>query len=211
MRKTLALASEDHPWSLLIRHATRPPIPAGSFGNDLLITDEGRRHAMELGGLLQGRLGRLVTSPVLRCVETAQAIRRGAHASARLTTDITLGDPGVWIADGHAVGDAFLKDGPRGVVARQLAGDAAPGMTPLDLGVTRFLKTLLSTQGGPGQIDVFVSHDAVIAPLLGALLESNNIAEIWPEYLEGTLLNQSGGVLAILWRGTLRTTHWRPA
>lgn len=210
MRDTLALASEDRSWSLLIRHATRPPIPAGSFGNDLSITEEGRREAVELGELLGGRIRRLVASPVLRCVETAEAIRRGGEASGEAATDKTLGDPGVWIEDGDAVGDAFLRHGPRGVVARQLAGDAIPGMTPMDIGTARFVDALVSAPGEPGEIDVFVSHDAVIAPLLAAVLGVQRLPEIWPAYLEGAFFNREGDGLAVLWRGVHHTAQWRP-
>ncbi len=210
MRDTLALASRDRPWSLLLRHATRPPIPAGSFGNDLSITEEGRREAVDLGELLRGRIRRLVTSPVLRCVETAEAIRCGGRASRQAATDQTLGDPGVWIEDGDAVGDAFLRDGPRGVVARQLAGDSISGMTPVDTGAARFMEMLVSDQGKPGEIDIFVSHDAVIAPLLAIVLEVRDLAEIWPAYIEGALFSPEGDGLAVLWRGVHHTAHRRP-
>ncbi len=210
MRNTLALASKDRPWSLLLRHATRPPIPAGSFGNDLSITEEGRREAVELGELLRGRIRRVVTSPIFRCVETAEAIRCGGQASCQAATDNTLGDPGVWIKDGDAAGDAFLRHGPRGVVARQLAGDALPGMTPIGIGAARFIDLLISDPGEPGEIDVLVSHDAVIAPLLATVLGVRDLAEIWPAYLEGALLCREGDGLAVLWRGVHHTAQWRP-
>ena len=210
MRDTLALASKDRPWSLLLRHATRPPIPAGSFGNELSITEEGRREATELGELLGGRIRRLVSSPVLRCVETAEAIRHGGDASGQTATHTILGDPGVWIEDGDAVGDAFLRHGSRGVVARQLAGDLIPGMTPIDAGAAKFMDLLVSDQGKPGEIDIFVSHDAVITPLLATVLGVRDLTEIWPTYIEGALLSREGDGLAILWRGVRHTAQWGP-
>ena len=131
MRDSLALASDDRPWSLLIRHATRPDIPLGSFGNELAITKEGRREATGMGQVLSDRLRRFETSPVLRCVQTAEAICLGAGVPGPPATTRVLGDPGVWIADGDAVGDAFVEHGPSGVVARQLAGHTIPPLEPV--------------------------------------------------------------------------------
>lgn len=210
MRDSLALASRDRAWSLLLRHAERPAIPAGSFGNDLSITEDGRVAAEAVGLQLSGRLRRTVTSPVRRCAQTTEAILRGAAVSTSATASAVLGEPGVWISDGDAVGDAFLRLGPQGVVARQLAGDM-PGMTSLETGVTRFVELLIAEPGEPGQIDVFVSHDAVMAPMLGALLDIRTLPEIWPEYLEGAFFGRHPDGLDIIWRGSMRSVSWRPA
>lgn len=210
MRDTLALVSPDRSWSLLLRHAERPAIPAGTFGNDLSITADGAAAAEAVGLQLRGRLRRVVTSPVRRCVQTAEAILRGAAVATSATTSTVLGEPGVWISDGDAVGDAFLRLGPRGVVAQQLAGDV-PGVAPLKTGVARFVELLVAEPGDPGQIDVFVSHDAVVAPLLGALLDSRELPAIWPGYLEGAFLGRSQDGLSIIWRGSTRSVKWRPA
>lgn len=208
---SFALASEDRAWSLLIRHATRPEIPCGSFGNNLSITDEGRRQAKVMGQVLGSRVRRLVTSPVLRCVQTAEAICRGAGAPGPVTTNCVLGDPGIWIADGDAVGDVFLEHGPQGVVARQLGGHAVRGMTPLEIGAKRFVDALVPTPREPGAIDVFVSHDAVIAPLFAVLLGVQSLPEIWPGYLEGAFVGLGDDGLNVIWRGVHRRSPWRSA
>jgi broad specificity phosphatase PhoE len=210
MRDTLALASRDRSWSLLLRHAERPAIPAGTFGNDLSITTDGEAAAEGVGLQLRGRLRRVVTSPVRRCVQTAEAILRGAAISTSATTSTVLGEPGVWISDGDAVGDAFLQLGPQGVVARQLVGDVR-GIIPLKTGVARFVEILVAKPGDPGQNDVFVSHNAVVAPLLGALLDIRELPAIWPGYLEGAFLSRSQDGLDIIWRGSTRSVTWRPA
>ena len=75
---------------LLLRHAERPPIPPGTFGNDLEITPAGRREAEALGrALAQGEpVAGVYSSPVLRCVQTAEAMAAGAgwrHADRQHT------------------------------------------------------------------------------------------------------------------------------
>jgi len=182
----------------------------GTFGNDLSITGDGRAAAEEVGLLLSGRLRHMVTSPVRRCVQTAEAILRGAAASTPATASTVLGEPGAWISDGDAVGDIFLQLGPHEIVAQQLVGDVA-GITPLETGVARLVELLHAEPGDPGQIDVFVSHDAVVAPLLGALLDTRELSAIWPGYLEGAFFSRSADGLDIIWRGSTQSVTWRPA
>ena len=126
-----------------------------------------------------------------------------------MSQDRVLGDPGVWIDDGAAVGGIFLKFGAQAVVERQVTGRAIPGMAPLRAGVTRFLELLLSEAGEAGTVDVYVSHDAVIAPLLAALLDRQDVTEIWPAYLEGALLSTGADGLDVIWRGDVHASHWR--
>ena len=57
--------------ALLLRHAHRPPIEPGSYGDDVELSRSGIESSEELGQILsQRRVGRLVASPVSRCVTT---------------------------------------------------------------------------------------------------------------------------------------------
>lgn len=185
--------------ALLLRHAARPEIPRGSFGHDLSITDHGRRQAFELGHSIGSRLGRVVSSSVPRCMQTAVAIVEGSGLTRDLETDRRLGDPGPWIADAEIVGDAFLTDGPREVVRRQLVG-TVPGIHPLAHGAAHLLRCLLRPAPRPGTTNVFVSHDAVIAPLLGHLLGQTGLDAHWPEFLEGVSVRAVGNRVVVHWR-----------
>lgn len=208
MNENLNLATDDRKWSLLVRHATRPEIPTATYGNDLSITTEGRQKATELGQLLKRRLGRVVTSPVIRCVQTAESILFGSRAIGAPIPERALGDPGVWITDREVVGDIFLKLGPEGVVKRQVAEYPLPGITPLNIGVSRLLDLMLAAPSGTGLIDVFVSHDAVIAPLLYVALDAKKLSSVWPQYLEGALFSCEDDNLEIIWRGERRSRKW---
>jgi broad specificity phosphatase PhoE len=186
-------------WSLLLRHADRPPIPPGEFGDDLEITDQGRRRARALGVLFGDRLIRVVSSPVRRCVGTAEAILSGAGIQVAVERDCRLGDPGPWIVDARIAGEVFRARGTAGVVEGQLAGHCLPGMRSLHAGTTMLLDLLVGYGHGDG-VSVMVTHDSVIAPFVGHLLPSVELRDVMPRFLEGP---------GVRMRATARTWAWR--
>ena len=185
--------------ALLVRHAERPEIPAGSFGHDLRITEAGHLAAAALGAQLGPRLGRVVASSVPRCVQTGAAILAGSGLDRAVSTDRRLGDPGIWIADEALAGESFLDGGSPAVVRRQLAGGVR-GMHSLQAGTAAMLACFFDPPSVPGQVDVFISHDAVMAPLLGHLLRSDDFDLIWPSFLEGAWFVGSASQVSLRWR-----------
>lgn len=87
--------------AILLRHSIRPQI---TEFNDVSITKEGRILANEFGTLLGSKFQSIYTSPVKRCVETAQAICEGAQKSLDIKLTKCLGDPGVFIDDNTLAG-----------------------------------------------------------------------------------------------------------
>ena len=195
------MTAHSHGVVKLIRHAERPPLPAGSPGDTLALTSEGVRAAREFGGTLGGRLGRVVSSPVLRCVQTAEAILNGAGASRPCLTDRRLGNPGAWVADGVLVGPSFLMHGAEAVVRQQLRGPV-DGMRSLEEGVRMLLQCLFAIPTLDGSVDVFVSHDAVIAPLVGVLIGTQEVEDVWPHFLESASFSSLDGRVQLTWRDT---------
>lgn len=177
--------------SLLLRHAERPPIPPGSFGNDLPITDAGRQAAEALGARMGNDLRRIVTSPVRRCLETARALAQGATSSVPIETDARLGAPGAWIEDPAEAEAQFHRLGTRNAYDRLMAGEPVPGLTSLDDGA-RILLDLLRPPPDATGLHCFISHDAVIAPLLAWQFPELPPSSLWPDYLDGALFLDSG-------------------
>jgi broad specificity phosphatase PhoE len=91
----LAEVPLDAPVAFLMRHSERGELPIGEICNEMSITEVGARLATELGRVMRGRLRSLRTSPVLRCVETAACLQRGADYDQAVMRDHLLGDPGV--------------------------------------------------------------------------------------------------------------------
>lgn len=185
--------------ALLVRHAERPEIPAGSFGHDLRITERGHRDAMAFGARLGTTLGRVVASSVPRCMQTGEAMLKGAGRNGVVVPDRRLGDPGIWIADEALAGESFLDGGSPAVVRRQLRG-GVPGMHSLPAGTAAMLDCFFVPPSLPGKVDVFISHDAVMAPLLGHLLGTADFDQIWPSFLEGAWFVRVADGLSLRWR-----------
>jgi broad specificity phosphatase PhoE len=112
----------DRPVALLLRHAERPPIPPGQTGNSLGLTEYGERTAELFGHALGSRINGIRTSPVQRCIETAEALRMGAAASIQKVSDTMLGDPGAYVHDPVAAWQNWEKWGHEGVIERLVAG-----------------------------------------------------------------------------------------
>ena len=193
--------------ALVVRHAEREPIPAGTFGFDVALTADGVAAAERLGADLAAfRTMTVVSSPVLRCVETVEAMLRGAGLpDATVTTDTRLGSPGAFIVDPEASGPLFLEIPIPEIARRQLEdGTPLPGMRPTSEGVDILLDMTTGNLGESGQLNVYVTHDVILAVLAASLLRLPPDAIGWPGYLEGLLLWRNGGRLHCCWRGLLQ-------
>jgi len=188
--------------SLVIRHAEREDIPPGTFGHDVSLTAEGNRAAEELGAGLSGKRALSVfSSPVPRCVQTAQAMLRGARSSDEVATDRRLGGPGAFVVDAEVASPLFLGL-PIPEIARRQLQDASPlpGMLPTPEGVEILLELVTSPLAKDGRLHVFVTHDIILAVLVASIFHSSLEETGWPGYLEGLLLWRSGGTLHLSWR-----------
>jgi len=192
------------PCTAIIRHAERPPIPQGSWGTELSIRPEGIQASRELGSALGSRLGTLVASPVLRCVETAREVGVGAgRAQPAVETDARLGSPGAHIARVEELGTLFLDRDTRDIVADVLAGVSVPGLRPPRAVAAVLVDLAAALPRQPATVDVCVTHDAIVATLAGGLLGARpelTRAE-WPDFLEGVVLAWPGGEPVVVWLG----------
>ena len=188
--------------ALVIRHAEREDIPAGTFGQEVNLTAEGDRAAERLGtDLARERMLAILSSPVPRCVQTALAMLRGAGSSAEVVTDWRLGGPGAFVSDAEVAGPLFLEL-PIPEIARRQLQDASPlpGMRPTPEGVEILLELVTSPPGKNGRLHVFVTHDIILSVLVASILHLSLEETGWPGYLEGLLLWRSDERLKLSWR-----------
>ena len=207
----LAMVPDGVNVGLVIRHAEREDIPAGTFGQEVNLTSEGDRAAERLGADLAGeRVLTMMSSPVPRCVQTALAILRGAGSSAEVVTDWRLGGPGAFVADAEVAGPLFLEL-PIPEIARRQLQDASPlpGMRPTPEGVEILLELVTSPPGKNGRLYIFVTHDIILSVLVASILHLSLEETGWPGYLKGVLLWRSNGELQLSWR-ELRATSLQP-
>ena len=196
--------------SLVIRHAEREDIPAGTFGHDVSLTGDGVAASERLGAALSERGAiSVVSSPVPRCVQTAEAILRGAGSSTTATTDRRLGDPGPFVVEPNVSGPLFLELPISEIARRQLQdADPHPGMRPTAEGVEILLNLTTGNLGEGGRLDIFVTHDVILAVLVASIIGPPLEKVGWPGYLEGLFLWRSRTRLRASWRGFHQTSPY---
>lgn len=185
----------DRPVALLLRHAERPPLAPGEHGTDLALTAHGRRCAELLGATLGPRLLSISTSPVRRCRETAEALRRGANIEVDIVDDHLLGDPGVFVLDPELAWTHWQTIGHEAVVEHMAYEDPPlPGLAPAHSAALKLVQHMhLALRDSPAGLHVFVTHDAILYPTTTRLLPDTGHG--WPEFLEASALwNDEPGI-----------------
>ena len=182
----LERVASDQAVAVLLRHSVREELPPGEAGNSVPITEIGSLLARELGGLLGGKLKSLHSSPVLRCMQTAEALRDGAFSHVPVKSDQCLGDPSVFVIDGQAAWSNWERLGHEGVMQHLMSGAVAlPGMANPEAAARFLVHHMLSmTKDEPG-IHIFVTHDSVVTATVAQLTSRPLGPCDWPWYLEG--------------------------
>lgn len=182
--------NDQHRLSLLIRHADRDHIPDGSFGNEVLLNEKGKENSLKLGKTLSElKINRIFTSPVERCVQTAEFITKGYGKTIETIKTSALGAPGLHITDEKLAGDFYLKHGFDEMYNRFMQGKQIPGITninDLKYRITNFIKENTTTNG----ITVFITHDMLIAFYHFSINKKVYTKDNWINYLTGlTFIN----------------------
>jgi broad specificity phosphatase PhoE len=180
--------SENDNISLLIRHADRDRIPTGEFGNDALLNETGKERALSFGkSLVNLKINEIFTSPVERCVQTAEYIAKGYGKPLEITKAHELGDPGLHISNAKIAGKFFLTEGFDELYYRITYNIEIPGIAiteQFNEKMTAFLTENTKENG----ITVFVTHDLLIAHYHFSINEKIYPKDDWVKYLGGLIL-----------------------
>jgi broad specificity phosphatase PhoE len=180
--------SEKDKLSLLIRHADRDKIPAGEFGNEVLLNETGKERALNFGkNLSKLQINKIFTSPVQRCIQTAECIVAGYGKPLEITKSHELGDPGLHISDDQVAGKFFLTEGFDELYYRITHNIDIPGIAiteQFNEKMTDFL-TENATENG---ITIFVTHDLLIAHYHFSINGKIYTKDNWVKYLGGLIL-----------------------
>lgn len=168
---------------LLLRHGHREKHQKNSFGNELPLTLEGKQTSFSLGQSI-GELiiGECHTSPLLRCVQTAEKILEGSNQNYEIKYSNVLGDPGPFISDPVEAGPLFLETPLESIAQAIVDHQKLPGMRTLEEGSHIFLRHVLQVDKFPC---IMISHDIIISLLCCFFFKSDNAQEFMPNYLEG--------------------------
>ena len=206
VQRTLALLADvpaDADVGLVLRHAEREPICPGTYGNDVPLTERGTQSARRLGKALTSRSSStIITSPLPRCVQTAQAIIEGASWNGAALADHRLGGPGPFVTAPELSGPVLLEIGSRAMAQRQLTEkEPLPGMRSTEQGVELLLHLVRPHLADRGLVSLFITHDLVLAVLVGHLYGLNVGEFDWPDYLDALIIGKKSGELRFRWRG----------
>jgi len=180
--------SENDKLSLLIRHGDRNKIPDGTFGNEVMLNDKGIANSLSFGReLSEFNVTRIFTSPVGRCVQTANLIAEGMRKDIAIIEAFELGDPGLHISDAQIAGEFGLKNGFHLLYERFIQGLYVPGVPEKPL-IFQSITDFLVTQTRENGIAIFVSHDLLIAFYHFSINKTVYSKENWVKYLSGLLL-----------------------
>ena len=150
----------------------------------------------------------MISSPIPRCVETATAITRGAGWPASVATDWRLGEHGPFVSEPEVSGQLFLEVGIAELVRRQLHDpQTPPGMRDTAEGARTLLDFASEGLEDRGRMNVYVTHDAILAAMVGWLFRLPVYEEGWPDFLDGLLVWRSEGLLHCAWSELHQATY----
>lgn len=98
----------DH---LFLRHADRPSFKPNSWGHNVSITLKGKQASQSMGKKLRSNnlSYYLWSSPIKRCLETAEAICKGLESTRDVRKSPLLGGPGFFIQNSEKASIIFKE------------------------------------------------------------------------------------------------------
>lgn len=200
-----SLASDERVY-FLVRHAERRHITPEDpdFGAHVGLTDKGREQALALGKCIppEGDIC-FYSSPVGRCVETAQCIgvgRAGFQGPAQVAGGAQVADAAPHVEPLGCLGDYFvhnqvefekvLRAGFYEGICEWLAREAArkpraetEAFYPLAKRSEEMLAMML--EKGTCRFNIFATHDAWVVPCLTHFCKMHFTPQRWMNYLTG--------------------------
>ncbi len=153
----------------LIRHAEKTDSRVHAN-----LTEKGIIDAKKYGQELRSQnihIDKIVTSPIHRCVQTAQSIVVGLKYNIPIVKSIKLGNPGVYISDDKKAMEVFNNFSLLDIINMQLRKKILPGFNHIEsasLELNSFIHSFSENV-------LFISHDAVIIPFVSWLYKKNEI------------------------------------
>lgn len=199
--KLLETAPVDIGVALIMRHSKRYPIPFGSQGIKVPLTPCGIQLAEQFGKYLDRPIERIASSPIGRCIETGEAIGKGAGIGCDVSIERYFGEPGAFVTDVVEAGPWFYFRDPIEMINRQLNGGHIPGTRSIDEGIHLILQVIFNPPTPAGKVSIFITHDSVLACIIYYLAGVKSIdEEMWPVELEGCCLWKQCSKIYWMWR-----------
>lgn len=207
MIPSLARVPRHVPCVLLTRHSIREQPKNRFAGYDIPLTEEGVELAREWGRNLDRPISALFSSPVGRCIKTAEAMAQGAGVELPILTHGSLVEPGSYVKDLPVAGPYFMKLGPLAFARKHLRNEVRGVLSPKE-GALQLIEHMKGGLQQPGSFSVHVTHDTILASFIYFLRSESEIEEPhWPWMMEGAFLWFDCDILHWLWRGETGSLH----
>lgn len=195
-------APTDQPIALLLRHSVREALMPDGDGYHVPLTATGVQLAIELGQWLGSRLKSLHSSPLLRCMQTADALKAGSGVALDIISDQQLGDPGIFVADAQQAGQHWQTLGHERMMQFLINSDETvmSGMANPAVAADALVQHMLNVAADEQGIHVFVTHDSLVAATALRWLKQKIIQYEYPAYLEGAFFWRSKKAIHAVYR-----------
>lgn len=202
-RQALSTLPAQQSIVLLTRHSVREQATNDMPGFDVPLTPEG----VLLAELWGGELGRVLSSAYSshspRCVDTGEAMLRGAKSDVEVSVIDLLCEPGCYVEEIKKAGPFFKELGPLAFANQILSGDV-PGAYPARQTTLRILDWIEQVMPEQGEITLGITHDTILGTLIHDLIESEiQVYEDWPLMMEGAFFWCDTKDWYWIWRGQL--------
>ena len=185
--------------AFVIRHSERDSVKDPLKHAEVVLNENGMRIAREFGESLSSTFSkvRVFSSPIERCIQTGKCIQAAFKDDSEIQISNVLGEPGPFVF-GDAI-ESFVTLGTVGVVERIEKGISMPFIRKEEEGTKVLLDYLRNeTDKSDGlTANVFITHDACIAPAINFLIGEFFNQEHWIEFLGGLRIDYDTNSLTI--------------
>lgn len=194
MMSSAAQLPSDKRLILFTRHSLREPSDGNGFASaQLPLTPKGRVLARSWGGWLAHHLPYSMdvdslSSPIMRCIDTAKLMQEGAGLSRHILAQPLLVEPGSLVIDPKIISPLFKEIGVLNFINRFLQG-RLEGTKNAYQGGLDLLSLFYQNQPKHNHLLLAVSHDTLLSAFLAVILGVYEISwDDWPEMMEGVFL-----------------------
>lgn len=170
-----------------IRHAERYPLQPGKKGDNVMLTPKGMQDAYDFGEELKNIPLRIYSSPVFRCMLTAEQIAKGHGGGVRIHRSSLLGNPGAYITNQHEAGAFFAQTEAVDNYKAYIQDVDLPGHRNCEKAfgmLEKFFDKTLNNR----ELTLYISHDIFIMYYMfskkGIVFENG----LWLDFMDGILL-----------------------
>ncbi len=194
MMPSVSLLPTDKRLILFTRHSLRERSDGNGFASyQLPLTPKGRVLAKSWGRWLDGNLPYSldvdsISSPIGRCIDTAQLMQEGAGLQRSITHQSLLVEPGSLVTEPETVSEVFKEIGVLNFINRFLQGNIE-GTKNAYQGGLDILSLFYQHQPKQGHLMLAVSHDTLLSAFLAVMFDTPEIGwNDWPKMMEGVFL-----------------------